>query len=123
MKYGTPSLHFIKRYRSAMEASFSRLLSRGAPDDLLSLETVKYRHPWIRMHSRVLRRDGYRCRGCDRKAEAGTLGIHLIRPDSQAFDEILTLCQSCLAVAGRLKEPPVSVPHFLVQLWCQLHAR
>lgn len=70
---------------------------------------------------RVLRRDGYRCRGCDKKGDGIAVTVHHIRPDVSHIEEMLTLCTGCQALAKGRKLSGVDIPDFLARLWHYLH--
>ena len=63
----------------------------------------------------VRRRDGQRCRVCDRKAESFVLVPTY--PERQGTDCLVTLCTECTARAQRSSIRPCSIPEFLGQLW------
>lgn len=77
---------------------------------------------WSRQRLKVVRRDRYRCRGCDRKGDEVTLDIHLIRPQASDVNAMLALCPNCRELANRLKLNADHIPDFLRQLWCNLHS-
>jgi hypothetical protein len=70
---------------------------------------------------KVVRRDRYRCRGCDRKGDEVTLDIHLIYPGATGIDAMLSLCPNCQETANALKLSSHHIPDFLRQLWRPLH--
>ena len=78
---------------------------------------------WLRLRSRVLRRDRHRCRGCDKKSEGTSLTIHKITTGPPNLNETLTLCISCRTLAKKLGLEGIDIPDFLRQLWCHLHPR
>ena len=63
----------------------------------------------------VRRRDGQRCRVCDRKAESFVLIPTC--PEHHDKDSLVTLCKKCAASAQRCSIRPCSIPEFLGQLW------
>ncbi len=69
----------------------------------------------------VLRRDHYRCRGCDTKGDEVTLNIHQIQSETSNIEEKLTLCARCQDIVQRLNLRADRIPEFLQQLWCQLY--
>jgi hypothetical protein len=95
--------------------------SKSGPPFLV--ESKQAPRVWLRMRFRVLHRDRYRCRGCDKKAEEVTLKIHHIRPGSSQVEDVLTLCLSCRALARNLELKGVDIPDFLRYLWRHLHRR
>jgi 5-methylcytosine-specific restriction endonuclease McrA len=123
MRILTSSVYVARNYWSFLSWSCSRLwLSRNLDRPFL-VESNNTPHLWLRMRRRILRRDRYRCRGCDKKAEEVTLKIHAIRPDSLGVEDLLTLCLSCRALAGNLELRGVNIPDFLRHLWSHLHPR
>lgn len=74
-----------------------------------------------KIRKRVLRRDRYGCRGCDRDESKVTLTVHPI--NSRALDEhgMLTLCKNCTGLVERTQITAESVPEFLRLLWSQLY--
>lgn len=74
------------------------------------------------LRRRVLRRDHYRCRGCDRDEREVTVAAHLIRPDAGDERDMLTLCRRCFAIADEAKIVASHTPEFLQKLWRVLHA-
>lgn len=77
---------------------------------------------WSGQRLKVVRRDRYRCRGCDRKGDEVTLDIHLIRPQASDINAMLALCPNCRGLANRLKLSCDHIPDFLRQLWCNFHS-
>ncbi len=57
--------------------------------------------PWLRM--RVLRRDRYRCRACDKKGDEITLRVCPIRPLGSHVEASVTLCASCQSLLEILR--------------------
>jgi hypothetical protein len=74
-----------------------------------------------RLSRRVLRRDGWRCRGCDKKRTEVVLVVHRIRPGTRKLDEAVALCMPCKAVAEEKNLSGLDTPDFLRYLWCHLH--
>lgn len=56
---------------------------------------------WLRM--RVLRRDRYRCRACDRKGDEITLCVYPIRPLRSHVETMVTLCAGCQSLLENLR--------------------
>lgn len=79
------------------------------------------RSNWSGQRLKVVRRDRYRCRGCDRKGDEVTLDVHLIHPEASSIDAMLSLCPNCLELASTLKLSGNHIPDFLRQLWRLLH--
>ena len=95
------------------------LLDRSAAR--LSLVNAR---PAVRQGSRlkrVLYRDRFRCRGCDKKGDDIAVTVHYIRPDVSQIEGKLTLCTSCQALARRRELSWVDIPDFLRCLWHCLH--
>jgi hypothetical protein len=74
-----------------------------------------------RLRAQVLRRDRYRCRGCDKKGDEITLAIHGIEPNVAEAESMVTLCMNCQALARTHKLKGHSLPEFLRRLWYCLH--
>jgi hypothetical protein len=70
----------------------------------------------------VLRRDHYRCRGCDRDEREVTLAVHPVHPDAEDEQNMLTLCRGCFAIVDETKISATHTPDFLRKLWTILHA-
>jgi len=70
----------------------------------------------------VLRRDRYRCRGCDRDEREVTIAVHPIHPDTEDERDMLTLCRACFAIVSQKKIVASRVPEFLRKLWRVLHS-
>jgi hypothetical protein len=121
MKSVTLYVKAIRNYWFALARSYSwhnRNLERP-----FLVEPKETSHTWLRIRSRVLRRDRRRCRGCDRKKGEVTLKIHQIRPGAIQVGDALTLCLSCRALAKNLELKGVDIPDFLRHLWRHLHRR
>lgn len=74
------------------------------------------------LRRRVLRGDRYRCRGCDRHEREVTVAVHLVHPDAEDEQDMLTLCRRCFAIVGKTKIAASHTPEFLRKLWTVLHA-
>ncbi len=74
------------------------------------------------LRRRVLRRDRYRCRGCDRDEREVTVAVHLVNPDAGDEQDMLTLCRGCFAIVSETKLAACHTPEFLRKLWTVLHA-
>ncbi len=74
------------------------------------------------LRRRVLRRDRYRCRGCDRDEREVTVAVHLVNPDAEDEQDMLTLCRRCFAIVGETKIAASHTPEFLRKLWTVLHS-
>jgi hypothetical protein len=71
---------------------------------------------------RVLRRDRYRCRGCDRDEREVAIAVHLVNPDTKDERDMLTLCRGCFAIVSQTKIVASHSPEFLRKLWTVLHS-
>jgi hypothetical protein len=76
---------------------------------------------WTRLRMKVVRRDRYRCRGCDRRGDEVTLEVHRIYPDASDIDGMLALCTNCRELAKTFHLRSDHIPDFLRQLWFHLH--
>jgi 5-methylcytosine-specific restriction endonuclease McrA len=123
MGFVTLSVHAARNYWPILSWSCSRLWLGRNLDRPFLVESKQTPRVWLRMRFRVLHRDRYRCRGCDKKAEEVTLKIHHIRPGSSQVEDVLTLCLSCRALARNLELKGVDIPDFLRYLWRHLHRR
>jgi hypothetical protein len=65
----------------------------------------------------VLRRDRYRCRGCDRAGDEITLSIYRLEEGLLQSDRTLSLCARCHEVATDKGLTGQSLPNFLRNLW------
>jgi hypothetical protein len=74
------------------------------------------------LRRRVLRRDHYRCRGCDRDEREVTVAVHLVHPDAENEQDMLTLRRRCFAIVSETKIAASHTPEFLRKLWTVLHA-
>jgi hypothetical protein len=70
----------------------------------------------------VLRRDHYRCRGCDRYEREVTVAVHLVHPDAEDEQDMLILCRRCFAIVSETKIAASHTPEFLRKLWTVLYA-
>lgn len=76
---------------------------------------------WARLKVRVLRRDRFRCRCCDRKGDEITLAVRSVRAGKVDQNCLLTLCVNCERIARGLGIASDSIPEFLRQLWYHLY--
>lgn len=76
---------------------------------------------WSVQRMKVVRRDRYRCRGCDRRGDEVTLEIHQICPGASDISAMLALCPNCRELANAFHLSGAHVPDFLRQLWRHLH--
>jgi 5-methylcytosine-specific restriction endonuclease McrA len=121
MKFVTLYIKAIRNYWFAPARSYSRSWRNRNFDRLYLVEAKETPHTWLRMRSRVLRRDHRRCRGCDRKEGEVALKIHQIRPGASQVEDVLTLCVSCRILARNLELQGLDIPDFLRLLWRHLH--
>jgi hypothetical protein len=112
-----------RSYWSAFPSPYSNFRVRRDVDRPFLVETKDTPDTCVRMWYRVLGRDRYRCRGCDKKGKEVSLNIHQITTGSSHVDGVLTLCISCQALANNLELKGVDIPDFLRQLWRHLHRR
>lgn len=100
------------------------------PISILSLPTSSNVQPrdWTSQREisnrrrRVLKRDRYRCRGCDRDEREVTVAVHLVNPNAEDEQDMLTLCRGCFAIVNRTKIVTSHAPEFLRKLWMVLHS-
>jgi 5-methylcytosine-specific restriction endonuclease McrA len=111
----------IRNYWFALARSYSRSWRNRNLDRPFLVEAKQTPHTWLRLRSRVLRRDHRRCRGCDRKEGEVTLKIHQIRPGASQVEDVLTLCVNCRILARNLELQGLGIPEFLRLLWRYLH--
>ncbi len=76
---------------------------------------------WSGQRMKVVRRDRYRCRGCDRRGDEVTLEIHQICPGASDMAGMLALCPNCRELANAFQLSGDHIPDFLRQLWRHLH--
>jgi hypothetical protein len=76
---------------------------------------------WTRLRMKVVRRDRYRCRGCDRRGDEVTLEVHRIYPNASDIDGMLALCTNCRELANTFHLSSDHIPDFLRRLWFHLH--
>lgn len=76
---------------------------------------------WSRLRLRVLRRDRYRCRGCDRRGDEVTLEVYSLTPECFDISQSLTLCVRCSSVSKDLSLAAGNIPELLRRLWRHLH--
>lgn len=122
-------MEFVNRFRHSaqtLRSSLLRLRRTPLPSEERNrpfLVAGKYRRTnWSGQRLKVVRRDRYRCRGCDRKGDEVTLDIHLIHPGASSIDGMLSLCPNCRELANTLKLSADHIPDFLRQLWRPLHS-
>jgi 5-methylcytosine-specific restriction endonuclease McrA len=114
-------LNAVLNYWFALAGSYSRSWRNRNLDRPFLVEAKETPHTWLRLRSRVLRRDHRRCRGCDRKEGNVILKIHQIRPGASQVEDFLTLCVSCRVLARNLELQGLDIPDFLRLLWRDLH--
>jgi hypothetical protein len=112
-----------RSYWSALPTPYSNFRVRRDVDRPFLVETKDTPDRCLRMRYRVLHRDRYRCRGCDKKGKEVSLNIHQITTGFSHVDGVLTLCISCQVLANNLELKAVTIPDFLRQLWRHLHRR
>jgi 5-methylcytosine-specific restriction endonuclease McrA len=114
-------LKVIRNYWVALARSYSWSWRNRNFDRPFLVESKEASHTWLRLRSRVLRRDHRRCRGCDRKEGEVILKIHQIRPGASKVEDFLTICVSCRILARNLELQGLDIPDFLRLLWRYLH--
>jgi hypothetical protein len=114
-------VQLVRSYWLSFRFDVSRLTFHNNPKRPFLVEAMDAPQAWLRMRLRVLRRDRFRCRACDKRNEEVLLTIHSICPGFNRADEILTLCLSCRALAKHLELKGANAPDFLSQLWRHLY--
>lgn len=76
---------------------------------------------WTMLRMSVVRRDRYRCRGCDKTGDEITLRVFPMRGDLSLAKEMITLCTRCHGVVIDTGLTANGIPDFLRQLWYFLH--
>jgi len=66
---------------------------------------------------KILRRDHFRCRGCDRSGDGIEILVYPIYPGALHPHHMLTLCVNCVYVVELQGFLAASVPEFLRYLW------
>jgi hypothetical protein len=121
-------MEFVIRFRQSARSFRSSLhrLWRASPSyaeinrPFLVIDKDR-RSKWSGRRLKVIRRDRYRCRGCDRRGDEVTLEIHQIQSGASDVAGMLALCPNCRELANALGLCGVHIPDFLRQLWCHLH--
>lgn len=121
MEFVLSCLNAARSIRSVI--NHSSPLSAFAQDVALSKKQKRARRHQSRTRLRVLRRDYYRCRGCDKTGDEVTLEIHKIQSDSFDTENLITLCTACLGLVERLRLSADQIPDLLRQLWAHLYPR
>lgn len=70
---------------------------------------------------KIIRRDRYRCRGCDKRGDERSLRVHPIRPELQNGAGMLALCPNCRELASANGLDGIDIPDFLRHLWRHLY--
>jgi hypothetical protein len=119
---------FVIRFRQAARSFRSSLqrLRRASPGSEeinrpLLVIAKNSRPNWSGLRLKVIRRDRFRCRGCDRPGDEVTLEIHQIQPGASDVAGVLALCPNCRELANARGLSGIHIPDFLRQLWCHLH--
>ena len=81
------------------------------------------RYKESRMRLRILRRDRYRCRGCDKKGDEVTLEVKQIDRYSSRPEGFLTLCTPCGDLIQKLEAKTDQIPDVLQQIWRHVYPR
>jgi hypothetical protein len=74
-----------------------------------------------RLRRRILRRDHYGCRGCDRDGVEVTLAVYPIHLNASHENNMLSLCRECFNLVERKNITANHAPDFLRKLWYELH--
>ncbi len=114
---------FYQRIFHSSFLSFTPLSIISLPNhsDVLAEDREDQREVSKRRY-RVLRRDRYRCRGCDRDGQEVTVAVHLIHPAAKEEQEMLTLCRDCFGVVNQKKIVAARTSEFLRKLWAVLYS-
>jgi 5-methylcytosine-specific restriction endonuclease McrA len=107
--------------RSVINDSY--LLSVFTEDVALSKQQKRDRQHQSKTRLRVLRRDHYRCRGCDKTGDEVTLEIYQLQPHSFDPEDLITVCTPCQTLIERLRLSADQIPDLLRQLWAHLYPR
>jgi 5-methylcytosine-specific restriction endonuclease McrA len=121
MEFVLNCLNAARSIRSVI--NHSSPLSAFAQDVALSKKQQRDRRHQSQTRLRVLRRDHYRCRGCDKTGDEVTLEIHQIQSDSFDPEGLITLCTTCQALVERWRLSADQIPDLLRQLWAHLYPR
>lgn len=70
-----------------------------------------------RLRVKILRRDRFRCRGCDKKGDEITLSFYCLDANAPQQERALTLCVKCHEIATKAQLTGRSLPDFLRNLW------
>jgi hypothetical protein len=76
---------------------------------------------WQQQKLTIIRRDRYRCRGCDKREAEVSLGVHPIQPELSNAAGMLALCPNCRGLANTLGLSGTDIPDFLRQLWRHIY--
>lgn len=111
--------------------SIRSVIRLSLPTSLFTLDphqALLKRHKYLRrkqsqLRLKVLRRDRYRCRGCDKKGDEVTLGIHQLHRDGSKSDDFLTFCAPCQDLVRKLDLGTYPLHDVLRLLWGHLYTR
>jgi hypothetical protein len=70
---------------------------------------------------KIIRRDRYRCRGCDKRGDERSLRVHPIQPELLDAAGMLALCPNCQGLANANGLTGIDIPDFLRHLWRHLY--
>lgn len=116
-----PVMEFTIRFRQAAQMfGLLQRLRRGSQGKRPSL-VIDSPLSWSGQRMKVVRRDRYRCRGCDRRGDEVTLEIHQICPGASDIAGMLALCPNCRELANTFQLSGDHIPDFLRHLWRHLH--
>jgi hypothetical protein len=101
--------------------SFLRLWSLSPIDQQFMTVSKDRRSDGQQQKLKIIRRDRYRCRGCDKRGDEVSLGVHPIRPELSNGTGMLALCANCQRLANAIGLSGIDIPDFLRQLWRHLY--
>ncbi len=114
MKFPIRLRQAVQMFRFLPQLRLASQCNRPSP-------AIDNRVSWSGRRMKVVRRDRYRCRGCDRRGDEVTLEIHQICPGASDTAGMLALCPNCLELANAFQLSGAHIPDFLRQLWRHLH--
>jgi len=97
--------------------SFLRLWPLSPIDRRVVVANKDDRSDWQQQKLKIIRRDRYRCRGCDKRGDEMSLGVYPIQPELLDVVEMLALCPNCQGLANATGLSGIDIPDFLRQLW------
>lgn len=112
-----PAIQVIARNSSHQQSWLVKLFRKIPP-----VSSSQQNPSPSKLRIRVLRRDRYRCRACDRKGDEITLCVYSMHPYGSDVDECLALCSGCVTIAKSVAVEAESIPELLRILWHRLHS-